>query len=302
MSSLTKVRVEKNKKYITINLTAVEDPNLSWAAKGVHLYFMSRPPDWVIRTADLLKRSNQGRHALRSALNELKKNGYLSLEQTKGDKGQFIDNEYVIYETSQGVDYTKARSRKTCHSDNPLADNPSNGEADPLIINSSTNEQEVEINNNCDVPKNGTISPEEPNLPKPLNDHQILVGVLAKVMGMDVKIRSNAGRVAKLAQALKQSDVKPTEEIVLAKYGENGWYYKYHWAGKQGQLPSQKVITETWGMWPETKVNGANNGAAKSAYYDTERWLNGANFALGKNRKNRGVDQQSANVLQSAAT
>lgn len=153
MSKLTKVRVEKNTKYVTINLTAVEDERLSWTAKGVHLYFMSRPPDWKVRIADLLNRSSQGRHALKAAIRELKENGYLCLRKIRGDDGQFIDNEYVIYEISQ---LEKPTVGETDVRETRLTGNPSDGKPTPLIINSSNNQQELEINN-MPAPQNGAV-------------------------------------------------------------------------------------------------------------------------------------------------
>jgi hypothetical protein len=55
------------------------------------------------------------------------------------------------------------------------------------------------------------------------------------------KLRDN---VVKLAEDLL--DLGATEEEVLAKYGDGGWWYTSHWRGQKGSLPSIPFIRETW--------------------------------------------------------
>lgn len=77
MSSIIKIKVVRNQRYTTINLTAVEDKTLSWKAKGLHLYLLSRPDVWELRYTDLLNRSKDGKASVGLAVSELKKSGYL---------------------------------------------------------------------------------------------------------------------------------------------------------------------------------------------------------------------------------
>ena len=52
-------RVAKNKDnpYVMIDKRPLENPSLSWKAKGVLAYLLSRPDDWEIILGDLIKRS-----------------------------------------------------------------------------------------------------------------------------------------------------------------------------------------------------------------------------------------------------
>lgn len=62
--------------------TALRDPRLSWKAKGIAAYLLSKPKGWRIWTADLIKRSTDGRDAVLTGLAELETCGYLHRSRT----------------------------------------------------------------------------------------------------------------------------------------------------------------------------------------------------------------------------
>lgn len=39
--------------FVTVNKDFIHDPNLSWKAKGILLYLLSRPDDWQIYETEL---------------------------------------------------------------------------------------------------------------------------------------------------------------------------------------------------------------------------------------------------------
>lgn len=73
------VRTVKDKQnpYYLKNRAAPRDRRLSWKAKGIHDYLMSQPDDWVATVADLVEASPDGEHAVRAAITELIKYGYM---------------------------------------------------------------------------------------------------------------------------------------------------------------------------------------------------------------------------------
>jgi hypothetical protein len=97
MSDLIQIKVYKNKSYTTIGLKAVEDPRLSWKAKGLHLYLYSRPSGWQIRYTDLLRRSRDGKSSLQRAVEDLKRHGYLRISQIR-KQGKFERSLWEVYE------------------------------------------------------------------------------------------------------------------------------------------------------------------------------------------------------------
>jgi len=95
----TIVKIKKRElPFVQIDKRPVEDTRLSWKAKGLLLYLLSKPNDWQVYLADLVKRSKDRRSATTTGLLELEKNGYLYKERRRNDKGQFIGWLYWIYE------------------------------------------------------------------------------------------------------------------------------------------------------------------------------------------------------------
>lgn len=101
MSCLITLRTERKKKWTHLYLGAVEDPSLSWGAKGLHTYLMSRPPNWQIRYTDLLSRSRNKRTALKTLCRELKAKGYLYTSNNRDTEGRFAGTVWTIVETPE---------------------------------------------------------------------------------------------------------------------------------------------------------------------------------------------------------
>lgn len=61
----------------------LNDPQLSWQAKGIAVYMVGRKKGWKLRVSDLVNRSCDGKHSIRSALNELRSAGYAKYTQER---------------------------------------------------------------------------------------------------------------------------------------------------------------------------------------------------------------------------
>lgn len=83
--------------FVMIDRRPIENPVLSWKAKGILAYLLSRPDNWVVRIGDLIKRSPDGAYAVRGAINELQKSGHLRRKEIR-EKGRFIRYELEVYE------------------------------------------------------------------------------------------------------------------------------------------------------------------------------------------------------------
>jgi hypothetical protein len=94
----------QSKFTITANATA-EDPNLSWAAKGLLWYIISRPLTWELHYWQLEtvykgNRRGGGRDAVRNCLKELREAGYMKHTKIRSEKGQW-SHRYDVYSESQ---------------------------------------------------------------------------------------------------------------------------------------------------------------------------------------------------------
>jgi len=81
-----------------LDLGVIEDRNLSYAAKGLHTYLVSRPPGWKTWEKDLIARSTNGRDSVRSKIKELEEAGYLKREQIR-NSGKFAAVKFNVYLT-----------------------------------------------------------------------------------------------------------------------------------------------------------------------------------------------------------
>lgn len=73
-----------------------QDRSLSWEARGVMGYILSKPDDWKVQPKDLEQEC--ARQKVYSILKELKAAGYIVQEQRQGKNGRFEPGDYIVYE------------------------------------------------------------------------------------------------------------------------------------------------------------------------------------------------------------
>ena len=91
-------RVERTRDYTVMSNHHLRDKNLSLKAKGLLSQMLSLPEDWDYTLAGLSRINRESKDAIRSAVNELEKAGYVQRRQTTDASGKFSANEYVIHE------------------------------------------------------------------------------------------------------------------------------------------------------------------------------------------------------------
>lgn len=123
------IRTKHAANYVCINKTAFEDPNLSFKAKGLFAYCMSRPDDWSFHVSHLATICKDKKTAIYSAIKELVKAGYCEKVRTRDSAGRATGIEYVIHEMP-------IFKKSLPHSGFPHVDNQS-VENQPLLSNDS---------------------------------------------------------------------------------------------------------------------------------------------------------------------
>ena len=91
-------RVEKNKDFTVMSNHHLRNQNISLKAKGLLSQMLSLPPDWDYTLAGLAAINLEGVDAIREAVRELEKAGYITREQKRTSGGHFSTNVYVIRE------------------------------------------------------------------------------------------------------------------------------------------------------------------------------------------------------------
>lgn len=128
---------KKQQRYSVIDNTGFEDPRLSYKAKGLLGYFLTKPDNWQVRMEDLDKHGTDGIDSIKSGMRELRKIGYATLETGRDKNGHLTGKEWVIHETPIVGKSTYRRatergiSRRSGNSDN--RENPIDGKS-PYIV------------------------------------------------------------------------------------------------------------------------------------------------------------------------
>ena len=97
-------RVERTQNYTVMSNYHLRDKSLSLKAKGLLSQMLSLPEDWDYTLAGLAKINAEGRDAIRAAVQELERAGYIRRSRVRDDKGCLRGTEYVIYERPQQPD------------------------------------------------------------------------------------------------------------------------------------------------------------------------------------------------------
>ena len=128
-------RVEKNKNYTVMSNHHLRDKNISLKAKGLLSEMLSLPDDWDYTLSGLAVINKENVDAIRSAVNELEKNGYITRQRTRYENGTLGGIEYIIHEeplldkpTSEKPMLDEPTSEKPLldepTSENPMLDDP----------------------------------------------------------------------------------------------------------------------------------------------------------------------------------
>lgn len=149
--SIYRVVHNRDNPYTVVNTTIVTDNRLSWKAKGIWLYAFSRPNDWQFHENDLINRSADARHSVRSGLKELEQVGYLYRKQIRDEKGRLGDSDWIFFETPK----TKEEIEKMFpSSENPSTENQSTDEENNDASETTNNKTDTEKLKKC-VPQTG---------------------------------------------------------------------------------------------------------------------------------------------------
>jgi hypothetical protein len=96
------IRSKTNRNYTVINNTILNDSRLSWKARGLAAYLLTKPDNWNISREHLETQAPDGSASVRSALKELRNLGYITSEPGRTTDGRFRWDT-VLHEIPQTV-------------------------------------------------------------------------------------------------------------------------------------------------------------------------------------------------------
>ncbi len=94
------IRVKKQpSNFVLLDKTFLEDDRLSFKAKGILAYLLSKPDDWKVIVGNLVNYSADGKSSVYAGLKELKEYGYYEKVPVRNEQGTRIERwESVVYE------------------------------------------------------------------------------------------------------------------------------------------------------------------------------------------------------------
>ncbi|QIB09029.1 hypothetical protein GZ982_30250 (plasmid) [Pseudomonas fluorescens] len=164
------IRAARKSQFYVLPTTTIEDNRLSWEARGMLVYLLSKPDHWEVRIEDLLARTRNclgrrsGRDKVYGILKELQMAGYV-VRQYDRQGGAF---QGMTYEVSENPDLdagaafmaSQKKSKSQPFTENtetvaPVADSPNTAQPDPanpdaLVINKQAVSIEKAVKNLTD--------------------------------------------------------------------------------------------------------------------------------------------------------
>lgn len=88
--------------FTILHNATIREKGLSYKARGVLVYLLSLPDNWVVSAENLARMSDRdGRDAVRTALDELEAMGFLRRWRHQDNQGRWV-NESVVYDVPFG--------------------------------------------------------------------------------------------------------------------------------------------------------------------------------------------------------
>ena len=144
-------RVEKNRGYTVMSNHHLRNKDLSLKAKGLLSQMLSLPENWDYTLKGLSLINRESIDAIRTAVRELEKAGYITRQQNRDGKGKMADMVYTIYEQPQPRPEAAEEEQPGLEnpvlenptSDNPTSENPVSG--NPMQLNKDISSKEKSI-------------------------------------------------------------------------------------------------------------------------------------------------------------
>ena len=171
-------RVERNTGYTVMSNHHLRNKELSLKAKGLLSQMLSLPEDWDYTLAGLSYINRESIDAIRTAVWELEKAGYITRRQGRDDKGKMTAIEYTIYEQPQppaaASPEPKNPTLENPTTDKPILENPTPDKPtteNPTQLNKDIQKTDLpkKEKSNTDLSSNHSIPILSPN-PSPLRE------------------------------------------------------------------------------------------------------------------------------------
>ena len=163
-------RVERNKGYTVMSNHHLRNRGLTLKAKGLLSQMLSLPDNWDYTLAGLSRINRESIDAIRTAVWELEKAGYITRRQGRDEKGKMAAIEYTIYEQPQLENpILENPTTDSPMLENPMTDNPTSENPTQLNKDISRTDLSKKEKSNTDISNTHSIPILSPN-PSPCRE------------------------------------------------------------------------------------------------------------------------------------
>uniref|UniRef100_N2ACT1 Helix-turn-helix domain-containing protein n=1 Tax=Eubacterium plexicaudatum ASF492 TaxID=1235802 RepID=N2ACT1_9FIRM len=117
-------RVERDKGYTVMSNHHLRNKELTLKAKGLLSQMLSLPEDWDYTLAGLSQINREKIDAIREAIKELERAGYIVRSRERDEKGRLRGADYVIYEQPHTEPTPDLPTLENPTLDNPMQEKP----------------------------------------------------------------------------------------------------------------------------------------------------------------------------------
>lgn len=248
-------RVMKNPEnpFVMMDKRALADPKLSYKAKGILAYLLSRPDNWTINVSDVVNHSPDGEFAVRTGIKELIAAGYVQRKVERNEKHQIVRWVMEVYE--QPIQPAESQAGQ-----NP----PAEGDEKPDRGNLQIGFPDVgnrDINNTDSSKKEnmGAAAPARPAAQKP--------GKTKAEKSLPERIAAFPADCQPGAKFLSEIfNLRPPEKPAAGEKGGNFalWIKGLRELNKiaaEYETPLDQALRRTWGQWNKNPFNVSHPGA-----------------------------------------
>ncbi|MEN8216909.1 MAG: hypothetical protein ABFS56_11175, partial [Pseudomonadota bacterium] len=115
------IRERKKKNFTQISNNVFINQELSWKAKGLLGYLLSRPDNWYINVSDLTNQGPEGKAAILATLKELETHGHLNRKRIFDKQGRFKWEKTVYENPSRNPNFKPVNDGRKPANDKPVS-------------------------------------------------------------------------------------------------------------------------------------------------------------------------------------
>ena len=249
------IRSKTDSNYFVMHNATAQDDGLSWEARGMLAYLLSKPEGWRTNLTDLTRQSGAGKDKCRRIMDDLIKAGYVERIEVR-ESGKFARYDFHVFDTSQGA---KPATIEPEMADTPEPAKPEAAKPEPanptLIKNRGIENTEGE-------------STEEPlGVPSPQNSRQHGTNPRA--------LKTNPRATGKNPRALKPDkgtrlpdDWTLPDDLRAWTKTDRGWTderisdtaerFRDYWIGVAGSKGVKRDWPATWRNWCRRDFGGSD--------------------------------------------